>query len=61
MAAWKRKGRLQQYDDRIVNDMHKRDYDKALAEAIFDIREARKHPEQAVSGQYSGKTLSHLS
>ncbi len=36
MAAWKRKGGLQQYYDRIVNGMQERGYDKAFAEAIFE-------------------------
>ncbi|WP_250501285.1 error-prone DNA polymerase [Caballeronia sp. GAWG1-5s-s] len=36
MAAWKRKGGLQQYYDRIVNGMQQRGYDKAFAEAIFE-------------------------
>ncbi|MFM0326369.1 error-prone DNA polymerase [Caballeronia glebae] len=36
MAAWKRKGGLQQYYDRIVNGMQERGYEKAFAEAIFE-------------------------
>jgi error-prone DNA polymerase len=35
MAAWKRKGGLEQYYDRIVNGMLARGYDLAFAEAIF--------------------------
>jgi error-prone DNA polymerase len=36
MAAWKRKGGLEKYYDRIVNGMQERGYDKAFAEAIFE-------------------------
>jgi error-prone DNA polymerase len=36
MAAWKRKGGLQKYDDRIVNGMTERGYEKDFAEAIFE-------------------------
>ncbi|MFZ6765934.1 error-prone DNA polymerase [Undibacterium sp. Di26W] len=36
MAAWKRKGGLEGYHDRIVNTMVKNKYDKAFAEAIFE-------------------------
>ncbi|WP_430641101.1 hypothetical protein [Caballeronia zhejiangensis] len=36
MAAWKRKGGLQQYYDRIVGGMQARGYDQAFAEAIFE-------------------------
>ncbi|MGF6568632.1 error-prone DNA polymerase [Paraburkholderia sp. GAS333] len=35
MAAWKRKGGLDKYYDRIVNGMMERGYEKAFAEAIF--------------------------
>jgi error-prone DNA polymerase len=35
MAAWKRKGGLEQYYDRIVRGMLERGYDLAFAEAIF--------------------------
>jgi error-prone DNA polymerase len=35
MAAWKRKGGLDRYYDRIVDGMTSRGYDKAFAEAIF--------------------------
>jgi error-prone DNA polymerase len=35
MAAWRRKGGLEQYYDRIVNGMQVRGYDKAFAESIF--------------------------
>jgi error-prone DNA polymerase len=35
MAAWKRKGGLQQYYDRIVNGMLDRGYDREFAESIF--------------------------
>src|SRR5476651_356298 len=36
MAAWKRKGGLGKYYDRIVNGMVERGYEKAFAEAIFE-------------------------
>jgi error-prone DNA polymerase len=36
MAAWKRKGGLQQYYDRIVNGMRERGYEQSFAEAIFE-------------------------
>src|SRR5476651_105488 len=36
MAAWKRKGGLGKYYDRIVNGMVERGYKKAFAEAIFE-------------------------
>ncbi|MEW9583292.1 error-prone DNA polymerase [Paraburkholderia sp. DGU8] len=36
MAAWKRKGGLEKYYDRIVNGMQQRGYDLAFAEAIFE-------------------------
>ncbi|MGI4813589.1 MAG: error-prone DNA polymerase [Janthinobacterium lividum] len=36
MAAWKRKGGLQKYYDRIINGMLERDYDRAFAEGIFE-------------------------
>jgi error-prone DNA polymerase len=35
MAAWKRKGGLEKYYDRIVNGMTERGYEKAFADAIF--------------------------
>jgi error-prone DNA polymerase len=35
MAAWKRKGGLDKYYDRIVNGMMERGYEKAFAESIF--------------------------
>ncbi|WP_175772919.1 error-prone DNA polymerase [Paraburkholderia phenazinium] len=35
MAAWKRKGGLQHYHDRIVNGMLERGYDREFAESIF--------------------------
>jgi error-prone DNA polymerase len=35
MAAWKRKGGLDRYYDRIVNGMTERGYDKAFADGIF--------------------------
>ncbi|MEN8500067.1 MULTISPECIES: error-prone DNA polymerase [Paraburkholderia] len=35
MAAWKRKGGLQKYYDRIVNGMLERGYDRAFADGIF--------------------------
>jgi error-prone DNA polymerase len=35
MAAWRRKGGLDQYYDKIVNGMTERGYDKAFAEQIF--------------------------
>jgi error-prone DNA polymerase len=35
MAAWKRKGGLEKYYDRIVNGMTERGYDKAFADGIF--------------------------
>lgn len=35
MAAWKRKGGLDQYYDKIVNGMTERGYEKAFAEQIF--------------------------
>lgn len=36
MAAWKRKGGLQKYYDKIVNGMTERGYEKAFAEQIFE-------------------------
>ena len=36
MAAWKRKGDLQKYYERIVNGMRERGYEQAFAEAIFE-------------------------
>lgn len=36
MAAWKRKGGLERYYDRIVNGMQERGYDLAFAEGIFE-------------------------
>ena len=36
MAAWKRKGGLEHYHDRIVDGMTQRGYDKAFAVAIFE-------------------------
>ncbi|MDR5755118.1 MULTISPECIES: error-prone DNA polymerase [unclassified Caballeronia] len=36
MAAWKRKGGLQKYYDRIVNGMRERGYQQEFAEAIFE-------------------------
>ncbi|GHC84857.1 error-prone DNA polymerase [Pseudorhodoferax aquiterrae] len=36
MAAWKRKGGLQQYYDKIITGMTKRGYEKAFAEQIFE-------------------------
>jgi len=36
MAAWKRKGGLEKYYDRIVNGMIERGYEKAFAERIFE-------------------------
>ncbi|SAL53539.1 DNA polymerase [Caballeronia choica] len=36
MAAWKRKGGLQKYYDRIVNGMRERGYAQEFAEAIFE-------------------------
>lgn len=36
MAAWKRKGGLEKYYDRIVNGMRERGYDQSFAEAIFE-------------------------
>ncbi|MBB4519773.1 error-prone DNA polymerase [Paraburkholderia fungorum] len=36
MAAWKRKGGLEKYYDRIVNGMLERGYDQAFAEGIFE-------------------------
>ncbi|CAG4900166.1 error-prone DNA polymerase [Paraburkholderia saeva] len=36
MAAWKRKGGLQKYYDRIVNGMRERGYEQKFAEAIFE-------------------------
>ncbi len=36
MAAWKRKGGLEKYYDRIVNGMVERGYEKAFAEGIFE-------------------------
>lgn len=36
MAAWKRKGGLQQYYDKIVTGMTERGYEKAFAEQIFE-------------------------
>ncbi len=35
MAAWKRKGGLQAYHDRLVNGMQERGYDREFAESIF--------------------------
>ena len=36
MAAWKRKGGLEKYYDKIVNGMTDRGYERAFAEAIFE-------------------------
>jgi error-prone DNA polymerase len=36
MAAWKRKGGLEKYYDKIVNGMTSRGYEEAFAEAIFE-------------------------
>ncbi|MBU6487949.1 MAG: error-prone DNA polymerase [Burkholderiales bacterium] len=36
MAAWKRKGDLQKYYDRIVNGMLERGYERSFADAIFE-------------------------
>ncbi|MFM0729113.1 error-prone DNA polymerase [Paraburkholderia sediminicola] len=36
MAAWKRKGGLEKYYDRIVNGMQERGYDQVFAEGIFE-------------------------
>jgi error-prone DNA polymerase len=36
MAAWKRKGGLEKYYDRIVNGMQERGYEQSFAEAIFE-------------------------
>jgi error-prone DNA polymerase len=36
MAAWKRKGGLEKYYDRIVNGMQERGYEHSFAEAIFE-------------------------
>lgn len=36
MAAWKRKGGLQRYYDRIVNGMLERGYERSFADAIFE-------------------------
>ena len=36
MAAWKRKGGLEKYYDKIVNGMTERGYERAFAEAIFE-------------------------
>ena len=36
MAAWKRKGGLEKYYDRIVNGMTSRGYEEAFAKAIFE-------------------------
>jgi error-prone DNA polymerase len=36
MAAWKRKGGLEKYYDRIVNGMQERGYNQAFAEGIFE-------------------------
>ncbi|GLU35060.1 error-prone DNA polymerase [Trinickia caryophylli] len=36
MAAWKRKGGLEKYYDRIVGGMTERGYDKAFADSIFE-------------------------
>ena len=36
MAAWKRKGGLEKYYDRIVNGMQERGYERSFAEAIFE-------------------------
>lgn len=36
MAAWKRKGDLHKYYDRIVNGMRERGYEQSFAEAIFE-------------------------
>ena len=36
MAAWKRKGGLEKYYDKIVNGMTSRGYEQAFAEAIFE-------------------------
>jgi len=35
MAAWKRKGGLDKFHDKLVNGMVKKDYDRTFAEAIF--------------------------
>jgi error-prone DNA polymerase len=36
MAAWKRKGGLEKYYDRIINGMQKNGYERSFAEAIFE-------------------------
>jgi error-prone DNA polymerase len=36
MAAWKRKGGLEKYYDRIVDGVQERGYDKEFADAIFE-------------------------
>ena len=36
MAAWKRKGGLEKYYDRIINGMLERKYERSFAEAIFE-------------------------
>ena len=36
MAAWKRKGGLEKYHDRIVNGMLERGYERAFADSIFE-------------------------
>jgi error-prone DNA polymerase len=36
MAAWKRKGNLEKYYDKIVNGMLERGYEKSFADAIFE-------------------------
>jgi error-prone DNA polymerase len=36
MAAWKRKGGLEKYYDRIVNGMRERGYEQSFADAIFE-------------------------
>ena len=36
MAAWKRKGGLEKYYDRIIDGMQKNGYERSFAEAIFD-------------------------
>jgi error-prone DNA polymerase len=36
MAAWKRKGGLEKYYDRIVNGMQKNGYERSFAQAIFE-------------------------
>ncbi|WP_144154585.1 error-prone DNA polymerase [Paraburkholderia sp. BCC1885] len=36
MAAWKRKGGLEKYYDRIINGMLKNNYERSFAEAIFE-------------------------